>query len=68
MSEKEQIARLFHDTNGAVQGIVTFLEFLEDETLPDEIRADLASALEQSDRLVQLLRELRSRVNQELGA
>ena len=68
MSEKEQVARLFHDTNGAVQGIVTFLEFLEDETLPDEIRADLASALEQSDRLVQLLRELRSRVNQELGA
>jgi len=67
LSDKEAISRLFHDANGSLQGIVTFLEFLEEESLPDTLRADLAAALEQSDRLVLQLRELRSLVKQELG-
>ena len=59
MANNDQIFRILHDANGSLQGIVTFLEFLEDQTLPAEVREDLEAALSQSETLINQLRELR---------
>jgi predicted transcriptional regulator len=59
MTDSEQISRLLHDANGSVQAIVTFLEFLEDEPLSEEVRSELEATLEKGDKLIRELRELR---------